>query len=212
MGSYSAVPMTVQTWPGPRNPCTRFPGAWRIAVIAGGTRTCETSRLKFCTPRRRASQTAMAFAGAVVSKPIAKKTTRRSGRPAHGLRRRHGTRPHISRRWRSELVELVHGLEEFEDATGLGLVEPGQRKADVHQDVVAGPNVGNVGEADLLGDTAEVHLAHQHVVLGKRRDHEARDTEAHQPASLPATASRAAAIASCPRQRPPSFGGTPWWR
>src|SRR5436853_484251 len=118
----------------------------------------------------------------------------RSGRPAHGLRRHRGTRPHTSRRWRSELVELVHGLEEFEDATGLGLVEPGQRKADVHQHVVAGPNVRNVGEADLLGDPAEVDLAHQHVVLGKRLDHEAGDAEAHQPASPPAAASRAAAL------------------
>ncbi len=47
--------------------------------MAGGTRTCDTSALKFVKRRRRACQTAMALAGAVVSKPMAKKTTWRSG-------------------------------------------------------------------------------------------------------------------------------------
>ena len=35
--------------------------------------------LKFVSPRRLASQTAIALGGAVVSKPMAKKTTSRSG-------------------------------------------------------------------------------------------------------------------------------------
>lgn len=47
--------------------------------MAGGTVTCETSTLKLRTPSSFARQTAMAFAGAVVSKPTAKKTTCRSG-------------------------------------------------------------------------------------------------------------------------------------
>ncbi len=38
-GSYSRYPMTAQTCPGPRNPCTRFSGDCRMAAIAGGTRT-----------------------------------------------------------------------------------------------------------------------------------------------------------------------------
>ena len=68
--------MTAQTWPGPRKPCTRLPGACRIAAIAGGTSTCETSIEKFVEPRASAPrQTAIAFAGAVVSKPMPKKTT-----------------------------------------------------------------------------------------------------------------------------------------
>ena len=50
-----------------------------MASIAGGTRTWLTSRQKFAMPSRLASQTAMALGGAVVSKPIAKKTTCRSG-------------------------------------------------------------------------------------------------------------------------------------
>ena len=34
IGGYSPHPMTVQTCPGPRNPCTRLPGEARIAVKA----------------------------------------------------------------------------------------------------------------------------------------------------------------------------------
>ena len=64
----------------PRGSLARgYPGDARMAVIAGGTSTCETSTQKFLSPRRLACQTAMALAGAVVSKPIAKKTTLRSG-------------------------------------------------------------------------------------------------------------------------------------
>ncbi len=43
--------------------------------MAGGTNTCETSTEKFASPSRAAWTTAMALAGAVVSKPTAKKTT-----------------------------------------------------------------------------------------------------------------------------------------
>jgi hypothetical protein len=79
IGSYSVHPMIVQTWPAARNPCTRLSGASRIACIAGGTVTCETRMLKLRTPSCRARQTAIAFAGAVVSNPTAKNTTWRSG-------------------------------------------------------------------------------------------------------------------------------------
>ena len=65
--------MTVQTCPGPRNPCTRLPGESRIALIAGGTSTCDTSTLKFVSFRLCASHTAIAFGGAVVSKPDGEK-------------------------------------------------------------------------------------------------------------------------------------------
>ena len=54
-------------------------GELRRARMAGGTRTCEASMEKFVRPSRLACQTAMALAGAVVSKPTAKKTTLRSG-------------------------------------------------------------------------------------------------------------------------------------
>jgi hypothetical protein len=47
--------------------------------MAGGTNTCETRREKFRIPALFACQTAVAFAGAVVSKPTAKKTTSREG-------------------------------------------------------------------------------------------------------------------------------------
>ncbi len=79
MGSYSVQPMIAQTWPAARNAWTLFSGESRSAVIAGGTRTCDTSTLKLSMPRRAASATAIAFAGAVVSNPTAKNTTWRSG-------------------------------------------------------------------------------------------------------------------------------------
>src|ERR1017187_3584035 len=67
--------MTAQTWPGPRNPCTRFSGEARIASSAGGTSTWETSSETLFNFSSRARHASMALAGAVVSKPMAKKTT-----------------------------------------------------------------------------------------------------------------------------------------
>ena len=70
-----------------------------MAFIAGGTRTCETSTAEVGEPARSASQTAMALGGAVVSKPIAKKTTWRCGIPrgeVDGVERRID-HPHVSR-------------------------------------------------------------------------------------------------------------------
>ena len=58
---------------------TRFRDDCSSIRIAGGTSTWETSRLKFCNPSRFACSTAIACAGAVVSNPIAKNTTWRSG-------------------------------------------------------------------------------------------------------------------------------------
>src|SRR5690348_3959098 len=69
----------VQTWPGAMKPCTRFCGDTMRARIAGGTRTWETSMEKFLRHSRFACQAAMALGGAVVSKPIARKTTFLSG-------------------------------------------------------------------------------------------------------------------------------------
>ena len=89
IGSYSVQPMTLQTCPAARKPCTRLSGASRMAVIAGGTVTWETRTLKLGTPSSRARQTAMALAGAVVSKPTAKNTTcalRVTGWPAPARR------------------------------------------------------------------------------------------------------------------------------
>ena len=71
--------MTAQTWPAARNAWTWHVGDSRIAVMAGGTRTWLTSTLKLSRPSRSACRTAIALAGAVVSNPMAKKTTCRSG-------------------------------------------------------------------------------------------------------------------------------------
>ena len=75
IGSYSQKPITVQTWPAARNPCTWLPGAPKIASIAGGTSTCEQRIEKLFSPNCLACQTAIALPGAVVSKPTAKNTT-----------------------------------------------------------------------------------------------------------------------------------------
>ena len=50
-GAYWAIPMTVQTCPAARKPCTRADGESMIAVIAGGTSTWETSNEKLVRPR-----------------------------------------------------------------------------------------------------------------------------------------------------------------
>jgi hypothetical protein len=46
-GKYSSNPITVQTWPAARNPCTRQFGDDINASMAGGTSTCEMSIEKF---------------------------------------------------------------------------------------------------------------------------------------------------------------------
>ena len=50
-----------------------------MAAMAGGTKTWETSSEKFFNPRRLATCTLIAFAGAVVSNPTPKNTTCLSG-------------------------------------------------------------------------------------------------------------------------------------
>ena len=56
-----------------------------MAAMAGGTSTCDTSTEKFLMPCLLACHTAIALAGAVVSKPMAKKTTFLSGFGARDL-------------------------------------------------------------------------------------------------------------------------------
>ena len=73
------MPVMVQTCPAARKPWTRFEGESSTARIAGGTSTCETSTEKFFSPILAAWATAIALAGAVVSKPTARNTTWRSG-------------------------------------------------------------------------------------------------------------------------------------
>src|SRR4030065_543546 len=63
--------MPAHTGPAARKAGTRFTGDPRMACMAGGTRTCETSRLKLRNPRRRACHALMGLGGAGVSKPMA---------------------------------------------------------------------------------------------------------------------------------------------
>lgn len=76
---YGASPITVETWPGPMKPSSAQPGASRIARSGGTIVTWLQKTEKLATPSRRARWSVTAVAGAVVSKPTAKKTTSRSG-------------------------------------------------------------------------------------------------------------------------------------
>ncbi len=64
---------------GPQKPLHAILPATQNASIAGGTSTCDTSSEKFFSPICRACHASIAFAGAVVSNPIAKNTTCLSG-------------------------------------------------------------------------------------------------------------------------------------
>ena len=79
MKRYGRVPMTVDTWPGPMKPSSRRSGESRIARIAGMIVTWLAKTKKFRIPSLRARSSVSAVEGAVVSNPIAKKTTSRSG-------------------------------------------------------------------------------------------------------------------------------------
>ncbi len=79
MNAYGRVPMTVETCPGPMNPLRRRSGESRIERIAGMIVTWLANSEKFVIPSARARRTVTAVEGVVVSKPIAKKTTSRSG-------------------------------------------------------------------------------------------------------------------------------------
>src|SRR5574341_1049303 len=71
--------MTVQTCPAASKPSSCTSGDSSSARTAGGTVTCETSMAKFSIPCALAWATAIALAGAVVSKPMPKNTTVLSG-------------------------------------------------------------------------------------------------------------------------------------
>src|SRR5262249_12271526 len=78
-----------------------------------------------------------------------------------------------------QLVELVHLLEELEDALSFLAVQPRQGEADVNDDIVTRKGVGDVFETGLFEDAAEIDLAHEDVVFTESFDYLARDAEAH---------------------------------
>ena len=79
MNSNGRAPTTVDTWPGPMKPSRRRSGD-SISARSGGTIvTWLHMTEKFRTPSARARLSVNAVEGAVVSNPIAKKITSRSG-------------------------------------------------------------------------------------------------------------------------------------
>src|SRR4051794_3184641 len=152
-----------------------------------------------------------------------RRSGRAASRPGPGPRTRRGTsrghlltggvRCRLSGRGGERVAELlVHQPEPFELGQGLQrgpFVEPLDGEPDVHDHVVADPDVRQVLQADVLADAAEVDLGHQRVVAFLKADDPARYREAHgQSPSVRAALVRAAETTSWPRASPPSFGGT----
>ena len=79
MNSNGRAPTTVDTWPGPMKPSSRRSGDSSSARSGGTMVTWLHMHEKFWTPSARARLSVSAVDGAVVSKPIAKNTTSRSG-------------------------------------------------------------------------------------------------------------------------------------
>ncbi len=79
MNSNGRAPTTVETWPGPTNPSSRRSGESSSARSGGTIVTWLQTQEKFATRSALARLSVSAVEGAVVSKPIAKKTTWRSG-------------------------------------------------------------------------------------------------------------------------------------
>src|SRR5487761_2046954 len=78
------------------------------------------------------------------------------------------------------LVEHAELLKQLQALAGGFLVDPVQREADMHDGVLAHLNIGDVLEADGLGDAAEVHLAHQGSVVFEDLTHAAGNRQAHR--------------------------------
>src|SRR5262249_33651673 len=70
--------------------------------------------------------------------------------------------------------------QEFEDALGLLLIDSRQREADMDQDVFAGLDVADMFQAYALADAAEIHLAHEHIVLAVCFHNLAWNSKAHE--------------------------------
>ncbi len=79
MNSNGRAPTTVETWPGPMKPSRRRSGDSSSARSGGTIVTWLHITEKLRTPSAFARMSVSAVEGAVVSKPIAKKTVSRSG-------------------------------------------------------------------------------------------------------------------------------------
>jgi hypothetical protein len=101
--------------------------------------------------------------------------------------------------------QVAHGGQDLERLERLLLVDPRDREPNVDDHVVAELHVGDVGEADVLADAAEVDLAHRQACVVADLDDPTGDPKAHgcyfppgeRPAGTPgAAADRAAIVAA----------------
>jgi|SRR5450759_3462823 hypothetical protein len=58
-----------------------------------------------------------------------------------------------------QVAQFLHLPQILEDLVGLRLINAAERKADVHDDVIADLHLGHIGEADLSKDTSEIDFA-----------------------------------------------------
>ena len=79
MNSNGRAPTTVETWPGPMKPSRRRSGESSSARSGGTIVTWLHRQEKLATRSAFARRSVSAVDGAVVSKPMAKNTTSRSG-------------------------------------------------------------------------------------------------------------------------------------
>ncbi len=188
MNSNGRAPTTVETWPGPMKPSRRRSGDSSSARSGGTIVTWLHTQEKLDTPSAFARFRVSAVDGAVVSNPIAKKITSRSGVLLRDPQR-------VERR-----VDHAHV-----GALGLRVHERALRAGHAHHVAEAGED-----HARLLGDRdAVVHAPH--------RDHADRAAGAVHQLDVRRAAGRRCRTcrsSACGRRRPPSpcSGGRarPW--
>src|SRR5215469_7819948 len=121
---------------------------------------------------------------------------------------RRGTRRGTSRGALGHL-ELVEQAQLFEELVGplrLRRVHHAEGESHVDEDVVPHRGLGELLETGLLHGAAEIDAPHAQTVVLEDLEDFPGDRQAHQ-WRLPFWSIRAA-IAACPRARPPSLGGT----
>ena len=71
--------------------------------------------------------------------------------------------------------EIAERPEMVENAAGFLFVDHADRKADMHQHIVADTGFRRVSEVDLLDDAAEIHPTDPHQIVARDRRHLSRN-------------------------------------
>src|SRR5271157_1151856 len=79
--------------------------------------------------------------------------------PFHGLHPGAGTRPGTSHRALFQFLQLLQFAKCCKDALCLSFINHGERKSDVHEDVIADLCFRRVCQAHILPNASKIHLA-----------------------------------------------------